>query len=242
MKFSSSHQTGSRRTGASAFTLVEMLLAMGIFSAVIAAMCATQLFGLRVYTLAATKLSATAGCRKALNAVRDQIRQANQVNIGNCPGDYTTFNWLGISNNQVGNAVKVFPFASYNPNSWDTNNFILFYLDYTGGTNFLKQYTHTIKATIAGATTNYTTNISLVSLAGYITNLDIFAAQDYNGTVLTNEEQLDAIDNRLVVYMKLQFNQWEYPIAYVTTNGVTGFGNMYDFYQLRTKITRRAWN
>jgi hypothetical protein len=106
----------------------------------------------------------------------------------------------------------------------------------------LRQYTHTITATVVGTTTNYTTNTSVspTVLASYITNQDIFTAQDYSGTTLTNEEQLDAIDNRLVVYMKMQFCQWEYPIAYVGTN--SGYGNMYDYYQLRTKITRRVWN
>jgi hypothetical protein len=36
----------------------------------------------------------------------------------------------------------------------------------------------------------------------------------------------------------LQFSQWEYPIALV---GGSGF-NAYDYYQLRTRVFRRAWN
>jgi type II secretory pathway pseudopilin PulG len=241
MKFSSFNQIGSRRTAACAFTLAEMLIAIGIFSMVIGAMVATQLFGLRIYTLAATKLSATAGCRMALNQVQNQIREAKLVNVGSCSGNYTTFSQLGLSNNQVGNAVMVFPPAIWNTNGWDTNNYILFYLDTTTSTNFLTEYAHTIVATITATATNLITNTpATTQLAGYITNLDVFAAEDYTGNILTNEEQLDAIDNRLVIYMKMQFYQWEYPIAVVGTN--TGFGNMYDFYQLRTKITRRAWN
>jgi type II secretory pathway pseudopilin PulG len=240
MKLSFLNQTGPRRTGASAFTLAEMLIAMGIFTLVVGAMVATQIFGLRIYTLAATKLSATAGCRKALNHVEAQIRQAKLLNVGNCSGNYSTFSPLGLTNNQVGNAVMVFPPSITNTNGWDTNSYILFYLDTTTSTNYLTEYTHTITATITGTTTNLTTNTpAATKLAGYITNLDVFAAEDYAGTILTNEEQLDSIDNRLVVYMKLQFSQWEFPVGMV--GGSNGW-NMYDYYQLRTKITRRVWN
>ena len=107
MKILPFHQIDSRRTGASAFTLAEMLIAMAIFTMVIAAMIATQLFGLRVYTLAATKLSATAGCRKALNLIRDQVREAKEIDIGNCnvmgPASFTN---LGLSAVQIGNASQ----------------------------------------------------------------------------------------------------------------------------------------
>jgi type II secretory pathway pseudopilin PulG len=223
----------SRPAGAAAFTLAEMLITMGIFSMVIIAMVATQLFGLRIYTLAATKLNATAGCRKALNQVRDQVRQAKTLNVGNCNSTPGSFNALGMTNNQVGNALMVYP-------TTDTNVYTCFYLDSTSTTNCnLKQFT------VARNPAN--TNLLLTNtftLAGYITNQDIFTAQDWRGNVLTNENQVDntleSIPNRLVILMKMQFYMWEYPIAYVGTN--TGYGNMYDYYQLRTKITRRAWN
>ncbi len=234
MKSLSVRQINSSRAGEPGFTLAEMLIAMGIFSMVIAAMVAVQLFGMRVYTLAATKLSATAGCRKALNVIRDQVREAKLVDIGNCSAGPASFTNLGLSAIQVGNALRISM-----TNNW-TNGYTLFYADASmATTNYLKQCT----VTNIGSSTTPTflkTNI----LATYITNQDIFTAQDWRGTTLTNEDQvdntLDAIPNRLVVLMKLQFYQWEYPIAYVGTN--SGYGNMYDYYQLRTKITRRAWN
>jgi len=46
---------------------------------------AVQLFGIRLYTTAATKLVATAGGRKALNLIRDQIREAKTVYVGTVP-------------------------------------------------------------------------------------------------------------------------------------------------------------
>ena len=59
MKFLPHNQIGSRRTTAGAFTLAEMLIATTIFIMVIGAMVCLQIFALRIYTLAATKISAT---------------------------------------------------------------------------------------------------------------------------------------------------------------------------------------
>jgi type II secretory pathway pseudopilin PulG len=231
MKLLFLNQMGSRRTGACAFTLAEMLIAMTVFTMVIAAMVATQLFGMRVYTLAATKLSATTNCRKALNQVRDQVRQAKNLDVGICNSTPDTFNPLGLTNYQVGNALRVFP-------GTNLSVYTVFYLDTTTTTNCnLKQFTVASNA----ANTSLVTNTAV--LAGYITNQDIFTAQDYAGNTLTNENQvdntLDSIPNRLVILMKLQFYQWEYPIA---TIGASNAWNAYDYYQLRTKVTRRAWN
>ena len=71
-----------RGTVVSGFTLTEIMVAMAIFSLVIIAMVSVQLFGMRVYTLAATKVIATTGARETLNAMRDRIRSANVVMVG----------------------------------------------------------------------------------------------------------------------------------------------------------------
>src|ERR1017187_186038 len=128
MKFLSPNQTGSCPTASRAFTLVEMLVAVAIFSTVVTTMVAVQVFGLRVYTLAATKLSATAGGRKAMNQIRDQIREAKTLNVGNCNSTPGSFNSLGLTNYQVGNALEIFP--TNNP-----NNYTIFYLNTTAATN-----------------------------------------------------------------------------------------------------------
>lgn len=214
------------RNADSGFTLVEMWVTVGIFLMVIAGMVYIQLFGMRLYTLAATKLSATDGCRKALNQVRDQVRQAKDLDVGTCSGFPSSFNPLGMTKYQIGNALKIYPCCATN-GGVDTNNYILFYLN---SSNSLVVYN----------TTNYGTNFSTITLANYITNQDIFAAQDYAGNILTNEDQLQSIGNRLVIYVKLQFYEWEYPIAFIGTN--SSYGNMYNYYQVRTKIARRAWN
>jgi prepilin-type N-terminal cleavage/methylation domain-containing protein len=69
-----------------------------------------------------------------------------------------------------------------------------------------------------------------VILAKYVTNYFCFQAEDYQGNILTNYQ------NNPVIRINLQFSQWEYPIAVIGSNSV----NAYDFYQLRTRIARRA--
>jgi prepilin-type N-terminal cleavage/methylation domain-containing protein len=217
MKYLSHRQMSSRPADVRAFTLVEMLVAIAIFTTVVTTMVAVQVFGLRVYTLAATKLSATMGSRKAMNQIRDQIREAKTLNVGNCNSTPGSFNALGLTNYQVGNALEIFP-------TTNLNNYSLFYLNTTTATNCtLEQFT------VSNGVTNS------VALVGYITNQDIFTAQDYAGNTLTNDQ---VMANRMVIYLKLQFWQWEYPIAFVGTNAL----NAYDYYQLRTRITRRAFD
>ena len=68
----------------------------------------------------------------------------------------------------------------------------------------------------------------MVTNVPFVTNYFVFDAEDYLGNVLTNNS------NNRIIHMTLQFSQWEYPVAGV------GNGAMYDYYQLHTKVTRRA--
>lgn len=96
--------------------------------------------------------------------------------------------------------------------SINTNTFIRYYLDATD--KKLKR------------TTNGAAAASVVANA--ISNNVVFTAEDFSGLVLTNNE------NNRVIGLALEFYQLEYPAVNI------GPGNLYDFYQLRTKITRRA--
>ena len=192
------------------FTIVEMVLVAGIFGLLATWMVSSQIFGLRIYTLAATKLVATSGARQVINSLRNQIQEANTVYIGNCSGDWQSY--VDITNgNQAGNAVEIYPTSS-------TNDFLICYLDTTTSTNRLLLYNRTL------GNTN--------DLCDYITNLVVFDAEDYAGNILTNNQ------NNRVIRITMQMSQWEYPIARI---GGTNF-NHFDFYQLRTKATRRAIN
>jgi hypothetical protein len=69
-------------------------------------------------------------------------------------------------------------------------------------------------------------------LCDYMTNQLIFDAEDMYGNILTNNQ------NNRVIGITMQFSKWEYPIARF---GSTNY-DQFDYYQLRTRATRRAIN
>ncbi len=180
----------------SGFTLTEIMVAMAIFSLVIIAMVSVQLFGMRVYTLAATKVIATTGARETLNAMRDRIRSANIVMVGIYnPANAAGFVQITNGLPQIGNALEI----QYT-NGASTNSFV-FYKDPSNPTN------------IVCSLINGTTDI----LAKYVTNYYCFQAEDYQGNVLTN------YDNNPVIRVTMQFSQWEYPVAVIGGNAANAY-------------------
>jgi type II secretory pathway pseudopilin PulG len=218
MKLFSNIPSRPRRKNLSAFTLVETMISVSVYLTVfIGVMVAIQVFALRIYTLAATKLSATEYGRKALNQIRDDIRQGTYLQVGNVPASGNPTGFTPIANNTAaqGNALQIYSTTNFGA------PYSTYYLDQSiPGTNYLKQYS-------VNANNVATTNI----LVGYITNTIVFDAEDFQGNIVTNNPK-----NNQVYHMTLQFYQWEYPIGYI---GGHGF-NAYDFYQLRTKVARRA--
>lgn len=217
----------------SGFTLVEMMLSAGIYLfLLVGVMVAVQLFASRVYTIGATKLVATTGSRKALNQIRDDIRGAKLLQVGAADnsGNFTPY---GGTNVAQGNALQVFtttnlaaPFSLYflqtNTINGISSNVLLWV---------------SVTTNIAAGTSSAVTN----SLAAYITNLDIFAAEDWDnwptsGAPASQVTVSNSTLNNQVYSVKLQFWQWEYPIAVVGGGGL----NAYDYYQLRTRVCRRA--
>jgi prepilin-type N-terminal cleavage/methylation domain-containing protein len=73
-------------------------------------------------------------------------------------------------------------------------------------------------------------NSVIRDMADYVTNNQCFWAEDFQGNMLTNYL------NNPVIRIQMQFVQWEYPIGIIGGVGV----NAYDFYYLRTRITRRS--
>lgn len=65
-------------------------------------------------------------------------------------------------------------------------------------------------------------------VAHSVTNRQVFTSEDFAGNVLTNAE------NNRVIGLTLHFCQLQYPTVAI------GPGHHYDYYQLRTKITRRT--
>jgi type II secretory pathway pseudopilin PulG len=223
MKLFKSIKNPPRRRNVRGFTLAEMVITVGVFLFVFSGvMVAVQIFGLRIYTLAATKLVATAGGRQALNQIRDQIREGKMVYIGTCSSvSSSSFQLITNTQPQQGNALIIYP-------TTNTASYSVYYLDTSTTTNRLIQFNAT---NIAGSWIITYTN----TLAKYLTNQIVFDARDFQNNIVTNEQSLD---NRLLIEVTMQFSQWEYPIAFVGGVGL----NAYDYYQLRTRVFRRAWN
>jgi hypothetical protein len=216
--------TMRRRGTRSAFTLVEMTFSVGIYSILlIGTLVALQIFALRIYTLGATKLTATQASRQALNQIRDDIRQGKYVQVGKTDnsGNFTPYTG---TNQAIGNAIQVFSTTNGN---FTVPPYDIYYLQ----TNTPGGVSSNNLMWISVAT-NSVTNISV--LATYITNLDVFATMDCWGIIVSN-----AVNNNWDYTIKLQFYQWEYPIAVISTNPAA---NAYDYYQLRTRVSRRALN
>jgi len=192
------------------FTLSEMMIAVSVFSFIIAAIVAVQIFASRVYILGATKVSATSGARKTLNAIRDRVRAAKNVYVGNYTNG-TGFCLIPSGQIQAGNALAI----AYTNTA--ATNYLIYYLDTTQPTNTLYSISNTLTGT-------------LTVEAQYITNYYCFFAEDYMGNQLVNYL------NNPVFHVVFQFSQWEYPIGFVGTNAL----NAYDFYKLSTRIMRRA--
>ncbi len=68
---------------------------------------------------------------------------------------------------------------------------------------------------------------SFVVLANQVTNTLVFSSEEFLGTILTNN-----FNNR-VIGVRLEFASIQYPMMSI------GPSNYFDYYQLRTKITRR---
>lgn len=197
-------ETGRRTPRpARAFTLVELMVTMALFTVVIGGVIYSHITGLKMYELTKAKLGANDQTRTALGLLIGEVRSANALEIGNVSG--STFTPVPDGQAQQGAALQVYP-------TTDTNVYILYYLDASDAK---------LKRILSGSSA---TDI----VAENITNTVVFRSEDYAGTVLTENQ------NNRVIGVTLQFYQIQYPIVAI------GDGQHYEFYQLNTRITRRA--
>lgn len=227
MKFFPPNSIRSVLRIACGFTLVEMMVSIVIFMMVIFATVAIQLYATRVYTLTATTLGATEEARETMNDIRDKIREAKLVYVGNYTS--TTNNFPGIAFNtitnggaQEGNAVIIYPTTA-------TNTFTLVYLQPASSSQFAFNANAAVGSTNSLMLLVYTNGAQEVSddVADYITNQIVFDEENFEGTMLSN------FQNNYVVHMTLDFSQWRYPAGFNSRTDV------YNYYQLNTVITRR---
>src|SRR5208282_5374367 len=140
------------------YTLVEMLIASGIYLFIlVGVVVGIQIFALRIYTLGATKLTATQGARKALSQIRDDIRQGKLIQVGNTD-NVGTFTPIYGTNGAVGNALQIFETTYQGP------PYSIYFLQ----TNTVGGVSSNILLWVS-VTTNATTSITnVVNLATYL--------------------------------------------------------------------------
>jgi len=203
------------RARVAGFTLLEIYTSVLLFSFLVIAIVAIQLFAARVYTLAATKLSSTASGRYAMNTLREAIRSADDVEVGTYDPAANTFSNIPIGTLQIGNALVIY---SNNPNGNNTNFGTIYFVN-TAASNM---------CSVNCSNNTVLTSTLTTQFVVYITNYYAFDAEDAFTNILTNY-----LNNR-VIHVKLQFARWEYPFATVASSN-----GLYDYYQLQTRATRR---
>ena len=125
---------------------------------------------------------------------------------------------------RIGNLVNATNFTEITPNTPQLGSAIRIFPTTNMG-QFIHYYWDGADKRIKRAT-NGSGAFSVV--ASSVSNQMVFSAEDYAGNILTNN------DNNRVIGLAMQFYQLQYPSVAI------GPGSMYDFYQLRTKITRRT--
>lgn len=186
-----------------AMSLVEFQMAFGIVMMVIGGVISSHVFGLKLNESTRAKLSASDAARHALNRLSGDIRSAKVIEVGS--GTHSTFVPVANGAAQKGSAIRIYP-------TTNTNSFVVYYLD-------------TSDTKLKRATNNAA---SVLTVAEFLTNTVIFSSENYNGAVLTDNQ------NNRVIGVSMQFYQIRYPITPIGTNGY------FDFYQVNTKLTRRA--
>jgi hypothetical protein len=201
------------------FTVVEIYVASATLIVLVIAITAVQFFAARVYTLAATKLTATAAGRKIMNNIREQVREGTKVDVGIFNPANNTFTNIPAGSPQIGNALVIY---SNNPNGGNVPNSGIIYFMNVAASNMCS-------VAITNGVVQAATRVNNIIV--YITNYMVFDAEDCSNNILTT------YDNNRLIHMKFQFSQWEYPLA-----GVVGQNAMYDFYQLQTRVAPRISN
>lgn len=146
-----------------AYTLLEMMVASGVFSLVILGILACHLAGLRFQQLIQPKLLNAQYERQTLGRLIEEVRCANSLQVGT--GSLSTFTTAGPTNVQAGNALRIYT----STNTWQ---YIYYFHDLASGTVQRVPFQSASAVIIASAVTNHT----------------IFTMQDFAGNALTNSQ------------------------------------------------------
>ena len=153
--------TPFRRKGARAFTMVEMMVTMVIFSLAILGVFYAHIFGLKQDRLISSKLGASDQSRRGFDILTRDIRSAKIWAVGN--GTASAFTSISNGLAQKGNAIQL-------SLTINTSNYIVYYFN----TNACE-----LRRRVSGAGTT-------TLVANFLTNGMYFQAENFRGVVQTN--------------------------------------------------------
>lgn len=157
------------------FTLPELMVAITVFAVVLLGVVFAHLFGLSMFRITETTLTATDDTRKALGRMVQEIRTCRTTWVGNVKAG--VFEALLDGEKQEGTALMIRP-------TTNTANFVIY---------FVNPSDQTLRRTTSSPG-------SAVVLAESITNSLVFAAQNFSGGVLTNSQNNRVIHINLEFY------------------------------------------
>ena len=171
-------------------TLVELVIAMGIFAGVSVGLLYTHLFCLRQDQLVNSKLGASDQSRRGFGLLSTDIRAAKIWDIGNSPNG-STFTEIAAGVAQQGNALRL----SYTTNLAEG---VLYYFDTS---NMADEGGKLYRIRQSDGDTRL--------IANYLTNTMFFRIEDYRGGIQTNRT------HKAVIKVMMEFAQYQYPLTKV---------------------------
>ncbi|MFM2294658.1 MAG: hypothetical protein RLZZ350_1071 [Verrucomicrobiota bacterium] len=179
----------SRAQNHSAMTLIEMMMAFGVFTMLMTSLFALHLFGFKMNQITLSKLGASDTAREGFSRLLGDVRASSGYQIGTMPTNvpYTNFSVVANGSNWTGNALKL----SY---ATTTNQIIYFFHP----TNY--------------ALCRYTNGVSgYYTVVTGTTNTSQFRSEDYQGNVQTSSNA------QTVVSVFMEFYQLQYPLTHIGT-------------------------
>jgi prepilin-type N-terminal cleavage/methylation domain-containing protein len=195
------------------FTMVEMMITMAVVTMIIAGLMSANFLGLREERLMESKCGANESSRRDINLMMYDIRSAKGYDIGTMSGT----NFTAITNGLFqGAALKLYCIAISTNEVIDATRYILYYFDTSQAASYggmLWRF-------------NSTNGASAKVICSNLINTFTFASEDYRGVTQTNVRTFKG-----VVHATLQFQQFQYPLTAVGTNG------LFDYYRIECRAT-----
>lgn len=177
------------RGGSQGMTLVEIMIAMTVFSFVMIGLIYTHIYGLKLNQLVQSKLGANDQSRRACGEMCNDIRTAKGWAIGN--GNDTSFTAINSGSQQKGNALKLYP-TTTNNFVINSNIFVIYYFNTSAGKLWRRE-----------------NNSAIELVARDLTNNMFFQAENYLGDIQTTPTY------RATIRTRLEFAQYQYPLTRV---------------------------